>query len=109
MRPLRPSDTPETQNKHTMLGEASNNHADSEEENASTQKRLDDDDEAFFEDAKEQRKAKVDAWTERSWHRKEELAGINKAIEILTSDETTATFGHARGTEQADHARGGPE
>merc|ERR1719158_1547971 len=82
------------ENKQTTLGETSKNLADSEEEKASTQKQLDDD-EAFFEDAKEQCKAKADAWAERSRLRTEELAGINKAVEILTSDEASATFGRA--------------
>merc|ERR1719267_102350 len=82
------------ENKQTTLGETSKNLADSEEEKASTQKQLDDD-EAFFEDAKEQCKNKADAWAERSRLRTEELAGINKAVEILTSDDAQATFGKA--------------
>merc|ERR1719171_410189 len=37
----------------------------------------------------------ADEWAERSRLRTEELAGVNKAIEILTSDEAAATFGRA--------------
>merc|ERR1719446_408283 len=66
----------------------------SHEEKAATQAQLDDD-EAFFEDTKEACKSKADDWAERSRLRTEELAGINKAVEILTSDEAQATFGRA--------------
>ena len=40
-------------------------------------------------------KAKDNEWAERSRRRTEQLAGVNKAIEILTSDETATTFGGA--------------
>merc|ERR1719392_390794 len=53
------------------------------------------DDEKFFEETKSACKAQADDWAERSRLRTEELAGINKAIEILTSDEAAATFGRA--------------
>merc|ERR1719377_73488 len=53
------------------------------------------DDEKFFEETKTACKAKADEWAERSRLRTEELAGVNKAIEILTSDEAAATFGRA--------------
>jgi len=82
------------ENKQTTLGETSKTLADSQEEKAATQAQLDDD-EAFFEDTKEACKSKADAWAERSRLRTEELAGINKAVEILTSDEAQATFGRA--------------
>merc|ERR1719235_2752798 len=82
------------ENKQTSLGETSKNLADSQEEKAATQAQLDDD-EAFFEDTKEACKSKADDWAERSRLRTEELAGINKAVEILTSDEAQATFGRA--------------
>jgi len=82
------------ENKQTSLGETSKTLADSEEEKAATQKQLDDD-EAFFETTKDACKSKADAWAERSRLRTEELAGINKAVEILTSDEASATFGRA--------------
>merc|ERR1719163_1700065 len=53
------------------------------------------DDEKFFEETKAACKAKADEWAERSRLRTEELAGVNKAIEILTSDEASSTFGKA--------------
>merc|ERR1740138_267104 len=53
------------------------------------------DDETFIEETKSACKAKADDWAERSRLRTEELAGVNKAIEILTSDEAAATFGRA--------------
>merc|ERR1719421_2584462 len=81
-------------NKQTTLGETSKTLADSEEEKAATQKQLDDD-EAFFEETKNACKSRADDWAERSRLRTEELAGINKAVEILTSDEATSTFGRA--------------
>merc|ERR1719267_303180 len=82
------------ENKQTTLGETSKTLADSEEEKAATQKQLDDD-EAFFEETKNACKSRADDWAERSRLRTEELAGINKAVEILTSDEAQATFGRA--------------
>merc|ERR1719163_961653 len=82
------------ENKQTTLGETSKTLADSEEEKAATQKQLDDD-EAFFEETKNACKSRADDWAERSRLRTEELAGINKAVEILTSDEATSTFGRA--------------
>merc|ERR1719265_2910415 len=62
-----------------------------------TQAQLDAD-EAFFETTKESCKAKADEWAERSRLRTEELAGMNEAIDILTSDEATATFATADST-----------
>merc|ERR1719160_2208601 len=49
----------------------------------------------FFEDTKAACQAKADAWAERVRARTEELAGIDKAIEILTSDDAKALFGKA--------------
>merc|ERR1719265_1752758 len=49
----------------------------------------------FFDDAKKQCSAKADAWAERVRARTEELAGISKAIEILTSDDAKELFGKA--------------
>lgn len=49
----------------------------------------------FFEDTKAACTAKADAWAERVRARTEELAGIEKAIEILTSDDAKALFGKA--------------
>jgi len=49
----------------------------------------------FFEDTKAACTSKADAWAERVRARTEELAGIDKAIEILTSDDAKALFGKA--------------
>jgi hypothetical protein len=49
----------------------------------------------FFDDTKAACTAKADAWAERVRARTEELAGIDKAIEILTSDDAKALFGKA--------------
>lgn len=49
----------------------------------------------FFDNAKKQCSSKADAWAERVRARTEELAGISKAIEILTSDDAKALFGKA--------------
>merc|ERR1719482_246120 len=69
------------------LGEAKRNPAD-------TQEQLDTD-EAFFKTTQKACKAKADEWSERSRLRAEELAGINEAVAILTSDDATATFTEA--------------
>jgi hypothetical protein len=62
-----------------------------------TQAQLDAD-EAFFETTKEACKAKADEWAERSRLRTEELAGMNQAIDILTSGDASATFATADST-----------
>merc|ERR1719321_660149 len=80
--------------KKTTLGEDTKTMTDSEVERDETQAQLKAD-EKFFEETKSACKAKADDWAERSRLRTEELAGINKAIEILTSDEAQATFGRA--------------
>jgi len=49
-------------------------------------------DEIFFEDTKEGCKVKAGEWSERSRLRTEELTGIQKAIEILSSPEASQTF-----------------
>merc|ERR1719160_2250864 len=49
-------------------------------------------DEKFFEETKTACKAKAAEWAERTRLRTEELQGMQKAIEILTSDEAKATF-----------------
>merc|ERR1719236_292911 len=51
--------------------------------------------EEFLETTTEACKAKADEWAERSRLRTEELAGMNQAIDILTSDEAQATFATA--------------
>merc|ERR1719407_293005 len=81
-------------NKKKTLGEDTKTMTDSSVERDETQAQLADD-EKFFEETKTACKAKADEWAERSRLRTEELAGVNKAIEILTSDEPAATFGKA--------------
>merc|ERR1719159_172596 len=49
----------------------------------------------FFDDTKAACSAKADEWAERVRARTEELAGIKKAIEILTSDDAKALFSKA--------------
>merc|ERR1711988_1434798 len=80
--------------KKETLGSDTKTMTDSEVERDETQAQLKAD-EKFFEETKSACKAKADDWAERSRLRTEELAGINKAIEILTSDEAQATFGRA--------------
>jgi len=54
-------------------------------------------DEDIFESTRSQCKAKSDDWDERGRLRTEQLTGINKALEILTSDEARDTFIAATG------------
>lgn len=49
-------------------------------------------DEVFFEDTKQGCKVKAGEWAERSRMRTEELTGIQKAVEILTSPDAKQTF-----------------
>merc|ERR1719498_2126271 len=73
------------------------NLADTKLELEATKKQLEED-EKFFEETKEACKSKAADWAERSRLRTEELAGMNKAIEILSSDEAMATFDRAHST-----------
>merc|ERR1719248_321262 len=72
-----------------------------EEEQAATAKNYDDttnqmnEDTKFFDDTKAACTAKSDEWSERVRARTEELAGIEKALEILTSDDAKALFNKA--------------
>merc|ERR1719502_491008 len=50
-------------------------------------------DTAFFDQTKEACESKSDEWNLRKKMRNEELAGINKALEILTSDSAREMFG----------------
>jgi hypothetical protein len=52
-------------------------------------------DTAFFDVTKKNCMAKADEWSERVRARTEELAGINKALEILTGDDAKALFNKA--------------
>lgn len=49
-------------------------------------------DTVFFDETKKVCTAKADEWSERVRARTEELAGINKALEILTGDDARALF-----------------
>merc|ERR1719456_310488 len=49
----------------------------------------------FFDETKAACQAKADEWSERVRARPEELAGINKALEILTGDDAKALFNKA--------------
>merc|ERR1719324_1187456 len=49
----------------------------------------------FFDETKAACQAKADEWAERVRARTEELAGINKALEILTGDDAKALFNKA--------------
>jgi len=49
-------------------------------------------DKAFLETTTESCKTRADQWSERTRLRTEELAGINQAINILTSDDAQTTF-----------------
>merc|ERR1719247_2496476 len=51
--------------------------------------------EEFLETTTDACKAKADEWAERSRLRTEELAGMNQAIDILTSDTAKGTFATA--------------
>jgi len=72
-----------------------------EEEQAQTQATYDEtdkqlaEDTAFFDDTKAACAAKADEWSERVRARTEELAGINKGLEILTGDDARALFNKA--------------
>merc|ERR1719345_399529 len=72
--------------------------ADAEKDLADASQDLDDTtkqmkaDTVFFDETKAACQAKADEWAERVRARTEELAGINKALEILTSDDAKALF-----------------
>merc|ERR1719506_1152489 len=60
-------------------------------------------DEAIFSSTRDQCKAKSDDWDERGRLRTEQLSGINKALEILTSDDARDTFQEATGNRVVDN------
>merc|ERR1719157_486926 len=72
--------------------------ADAEKDLADNSQNLDDTtkqmqaDTIFFDETKAACQAKADEWAERVRARTEELAGINKALENLTSDDAKALF-----------------
>jgi hypothetical protein len=65
--------------------------AEDQQERSETQKQLKAD-EIFFDETKQSCSAKAAQWSGRSRARTEELAAIDEAIGILTSDEAKATF-----------------
>merc|ERR1719191_2698379 len=62
-----------------------------------------DTDETIFSSTREQCKMKSDEWDERGRLRTEQLSGINKALEILTSDSARDTFQSATGNRVVDN------
>merc|ERR1719460_886581 len=60
-------------------------------------------DESIFSSTRDQCKAKSDDWDERGRLRTEQLSGINKALEILTSDDARDTFQEATGNRVVDN------
>jgi len=72
-----------------------------EEELANEQSSLKNDEELFIS-ARDQCKAKSDAWDERCRLRTAELDGITKALEILTSDDARDMFLNATSTRAID-------
>merc|ERR1719388_329695 len=62
-----------------------------------------DTDEPIFSSTREQCKMKSDEWDERGRLRTEQLSGINKALEILTSDSARDTFQSATGNRVVDN------
>jgi len=82
--------------------------ADGKVELEDTQNQLDAD-EAFFTDTKQSCSGKASEWSQRTRMRTEELAGIQQAIAILSSEEAKATFTNATTTfvQLASHVVGG--
>ena len=71
--------------------------ADDSQEREETQEQLKTD-EAFFEETKDSCKAKADQWAGRARSRTEELAAIDKALGVLTSEESKAIFERSANT-----------
>jgi hypothetical protein len=71
--------------------------AEDQQERSETQKQLKDD-EIFFDETKKSCSAKAAQWSSRSRSRTEELAAIDEAIGILTSEEAKATFENSTST-----------
>jgi hypothetical protein len=64
-----------------------------------TQLKLDED---IFSETRTACKEKSDDWDKRCLARTEQMVGVNKALEILTSDEARQTFEDATGTRAVD-------
>merc|ERR1719375_3051922 len=71
--------------------------AEDQQERSETQKQLKAD-EIFFDETKQSCSAKAKLWSSRSQARTEELAAIDEAIGILTSEEAKATFENSTNT-----------
>merc|ERR1719271_992600 len=80
--------------KETEKAEAEAMLADTTKAYDDTEKQMKADTE-FFDQTKEACKSKHDEWELREKLRNEELDGISKALEILTSDEARALFATA--------------
>jgi predicted nucleic acid-binding Zn-ribbon protein len=80
--------------KQAQKAEAAKLLADTQQSLEDTTNQMNDDAE-FFDLTKKNCKAKSDEWSERTRARTEELDGIAKALEILTSDEARALFDKA--------------
>merc|ERR1719281_1489068 len=80
--------------KEGHKAEAEKNLADSSQELDDTKVQMEADT-ALFDDTKAACNSKAAEWNERVRARSEELAGINKGLEILTSDESRALFSKA--------------
>merc|ERR1719388_154954 len=78
----------------TAKAEAQKTLADTTQNYDNTVKQMKED-EGFFDDAKAACMTKSDEWSERVRARTEELAGIDKALGILTSDDAKALFNKA--------------
>merc|ERR1719235_649444 len=100
--------------KEGHKAEAEKNLADASQELDDTKAQMEADT-ALFDDTKAACNSKAAEWNERVRARSEELAGINKGLEILTSDESRALFSKAikpgmetflqeRSTSEADSA-----
>merc|ERR1719197_2440194 len=81
-------------NKEAEKGETDKQLADTTQELEDTTVQMKEDTK-FFDDTKAACKTKADEWAERTRLRTQELAGINKALEVLTSDESRALFNKA--------------
>merc|ERR1719253_1342513 len=88
-------------NKEAERAEKSQQLADADKKLESVKEQLSED-EAFFATATQQCKDKSDSWSERSRLRTEELDGIQKALDILTSDEAKSQFAAAENTRPQD-------
>mmetsp|Transcript_2030 Transcript_2030/g.4665 ORF Transcript_2030/g.4665 Transcript_2030/m.4665 type:complete len:703 (+) Transcript_2030:85-2193(+) len=83
--------------KEAENAEATTVEADSQQDREDTSAQLETD-EVFFDETKKDCRQKADDWATRTRLRTEELAGIEKAVEILTSPEAQSAFEGATST-----------